>query len=480
LKIETTIRDDHQAQLAVELDAETLEKYMHKAAKKISQDAKIPGFRPGKAPYDVVKRMYGEDALKQQALDLMVDEIYPDVIKEAKVEPSAAGTLKNIVSMDPPQLEFLVPLAPEVELNDYRSMRIDYNPPSVTDEEVGNVIEDVRRQSATAEPVERPAQEGDLVYFMIKSTISQPEEGENAEFLTPTPYQMIIGQDENREGAWPYPGFSKELIGLSSAETKDIPYTYPEDIEYTKLRNREVVFHVEIQSVKEMILPELNEEFANNMGEFKDMDDMRKVVHDQLEVNKLAEYDETYVAGMIDQIIEQSTIKFAPQTLDEEVEHLLLHLEEDLKQQHMDLGAYLKARQMEKDAFIENEVKPAASKRLKRSLVLDTIARNEKIGIKNEELQYAVAQRLQEFQNSPNFPKKQSPAQMREFGNAIMYDTAGVLLSQHTLTRLKDIASGNMEKVEQEMAEQAAEEAKENEPAGETDTPAETGTGTGE
>lgn len=486
MKIETTIRDDHQAQLAVELDTEALEKFMHRASRKISQDSKIPGFRPGKAPYDVVRRIYGDQALQQQAVELMVDEIYPEIIKEAGLEPAGPGSLNKIESIDPPKFEFLVPLAPKVELSDYRTIRHEYNPPSVTDEEVDAVIMDVRRRTATAEPVERPAEEGDLVYLMVKSTFADPAEGEDPEFMKGTPYQVVIGEDTDEEKAWPYVGFSKELLGTKSGDLRDVEYTYADDSRYEKLRARKVVFQVEVQSVKAFELPELDDEFAHNMGEFENMVEMRKTVHDQLEVNKIAEYDDVFVSGVIDEVIENSTIKFAPQTLDDEVEHILEHLKEDLAQQRMDLETYLKTRQMEKDAFIDAEVKPSAIKRLQRSLVIEQLARTEKIAIKTEDLQSMVTQRLMEMQNSPYFnQKKPNNAQMRELTNTLMLDTASRLLSQRTVERLRDIASGNLEKVEQEMAEVAADqsvdqEAADTSSAGDAGAPAVEDTGTGE
>ena len=102
LKLETVALDDQQTKLIAEFDTETLEKYKRQAARKISRNQKIPGFRPGKAPYDLVRRMIGEDALQQEAVELMLDEVYPQVLKEANLTPSGPGKLEEIVKMDPP------------------------------------------------------------------------------------------------------------------------------------------------------------------------------------------------------------------------------------------------------------------------------------------------------------------------------------------------------------------------------------------
>jgi len=126
LKIETHPREDHQTTMVVEVDAERLEGARRRAARKIAERAKIPGFRPGKAPYDVVRRLYGDAVITEEAVEILVDDIYPQAIKEADIKPSGQGQLENIESMDPPKFVFTVPLAPTVELGDYRSVRLPY------------------------------------------------------------------------------------------------------------------------------------------------------------------------------------------------------------------------------------------------------------------------------------------------------------------------------------------------------------------
>ena len=115
MKIETTTRDDHQVRIVAEFDPEFMEKFKHQAARKISQNAHIPGFRPGKAPYDVVRRTYGEDAIEKEAIEIMLDEVYPQVLKEAAIEPAGVGNLEEIISQNPPKFAFVVPLMPKVD-----------------------------------------------------------------------------------------------------------------------------------------------------------------------------------------------------------------------------------------------------------------------------------------------------------------------------------------------------------------------------
>jgi len=126
LKFEKTIQDDHQAHVVVNVEPDRLETARRRAARKLAERGKIPGFRPGKAPYEVIVRYYGDAAVYEQAVDLLVDEMYPEMLKEADIDPAAAGTLEKIDGTETPQLTFKVPLKPEVSLGDYRQVRLPY------------------------------------------------------------------------------------------------------------------------------------------------------------------------------------------------------------------------------------------------------------------------------------------------------------------------------------------------------------------
>ena len=126
LKIEKTIEENHEAKLVVEVEPELMDTYKRRAARKISERGKIAGFRPGKAPYHMVVLNYGEQAVVEQAIDFLIDAEYENILKEADVNPGASGRLESIESLDPPKLIFKIPLAPEVDLGDYHSIRLPY------------------------------------------------------------------------------------------------------------------------------------------------------------------------------------------------------------------------------------------------------------------------------------------------------------------------------------------------------------------
>lgn len=445
MKIETIARDDQQTRLVAELDVETFEKYKRQAARKITQSRKIPGFRPGKAPYEMVRRMFGDEALTQEAVEIMLDEVYPKALTEANITPSGPGKLEEIVTMDPPTFAFVVPLPPQVEISDYQSIRKDYAPEPVTEEQVDQTLRRIQRSYSTAEPVERASQAGDLVSFKLSAKHTQPAEGENEFLIEETPYQMVAGEEENEEGeTFPYEGFNNELVGLTSGETKTLIHTFSEESSYEDLRGKEAEFTITVQGVKEMHLSELNDEFAQGMGEFETLADLRKAIRQQLEQNYSQQFDQDYFDGLIDELVSRSTVKYPPHMLDDEVESFIHNLEHNLEHDRLDLETYLKMRNLERDAFIEQEVKPAASRRLERSLVLEEFSKRESIEVKSEEIRSVYYAALQQMQQSSELKKMQSREKRtpREMANSLALNTVNNIFNQRLMARLKAIATG--------------------------------------
>ena len=225
MKINLEPRDDHQVKIVAEFEAPALDKFKVKAARRIASKAKIPGFRPGKAPYDVIVRLYGEEAVEEDALELMMEEVYPEILTEAKISPAAPGTLEDVDKSDSIKFTFVVPLEPTVDLGKYREIRKDYTPQPVTAEQVDEFVQRLRRTYATAEPVDRPAENGDLVYIKVDATLLNPTEDDKPELLKDSPLQLVIGENDPEENGYPYTGFGDELIGLSANAEKTIKYT---------------------------------------------------------------------------------------------------------------------------------------------------------------------------------------------------------------------------------------------------------------
>ena len=196
MNIEKQIREDHHAHLTVQVDADRLEGMKRRAASQLAKRVKIAGFRPGKAPYPVIVRQVGEAAILEEAIELLVDEIYPEVIKEADIKPYGPGKLENISSADPITLEFSVPLEAETQLGDYHSITKPYEPTAVSDQDVEDVMQDLRERHAIVEPVDRPAQVGDLVTLKLSAKSSDPEDGSDDQLIHERSSTILIRPDD--------------------------------------------------------------------------------------------------------------------------------------------------------------------------------------------------------------------------------------------------------------------------------------------
>ena len=174
MKLTTLPLEDHQVKLTVEVEPKPFEDAKQRAARKLARQVKIPGFRPGKAPYPVIVRHLGEAAILEEAIEILVDDIYPQAIKEAEIVPYGPGALEKIVQMDPPVFEFVVPLKAVVEVGDYLSIRLPYDLPEITDDKVEEIITSLQDRQALIEPVERPAHEGDLLRVQVEIAADGP------------------------------------------------------------------------------------------------------------------------------------------------------------------------------------------------------------------------------------------------------------------------------------------------------------------
>ena len=222
---------------------------------------------------------------------------------------------------------------------------------------------------------------------------------------------------------------------------------YPEDAEDEKLRGKTVEYHVKIQSVKSMKLPELTDEFAQTLGEYTTVEALRQSIKERMQTNDSEEYDQNYATQLVDKVRVMSTIKYSPHDLQDEIEEITRQLERDLTRQSMDMETYLKYRKMEKDQLVEDELKPAAIRRLERSLVINEVGKAEKIQLDQQSLQGIVTQTLSQMESSGELKKLRRNLSNERLVDAVMFDTASRMMNNQVLARLKAIATGQAEEL---------------------------------
>jgi len=448
LNIEKQFQDDHSVKLVVEVDQEKMGEYKKRAAAKISQRGNISGFRPGKAPYHIVARTYGEAAITEQAIDLFIDAEYSNILSEAEITPGASGSLENIESMDPPKFLFSVPLSPEIDLGDYTSVRMSYEWVAPEQKDVDAALEEMRQMYASTETVERAIESGDYVLLDVTSETSE---------LNRTGFATFVRKEE-RDTEWPYNGFAKELIGLKAGESKTVKHSFPADWEIEDLQGKDVELTATIKTVRGVTLPEINDDFAKMTGAGETVDALMEAVKRDVETRSQNEYDDKYFVDLIEKVKEGATIKYHEHTLEHEGEHVLQDLAQRLAQQGMDLDTYFKMRNTTQADFYESDVKPVAQKRLERGLILDEIVKVEKIQIDDEALniEYSNALNSLMMQGVDLSKIRGGKKGQRELSQAIAMDAASRVMTRKALDMLKTIATGSYKPLEEREAEAKA------------------------
>lgn len=462
MKIDTQHQEDHQVKLTVEVEPESFEQAKRRAARQIAKKTKIPGFRPGKAPYHVVQRFVGDNALFEDGLEILIKEIYPEIIEQTGIMPYGPGNLENIVELEPLTLEFVIPLAAEVTLGDYCSIRLPYEPIQVSETEIEETINRLRESQAIEEPVDRPVQQGDRVFVRLHASKLDVPEGEEATIIQERQIPFLISPDEENElQSWPYPGFTKELISLSVGDKKKLTYTFPEDNEFENLKGATAEFNLEVEEVKSHILPEVDDEFAQSVGDFENVEKLLQEIREQHEQHAETEYNTEYNEKVVSQAVEMSEVKYPPQMLENEIDEVLHQLEHRLQDQNLDLETYMKVRELDEQG-LRDDAKPMAVSRLKQSLVLMEISKVESIELDQMEVQQETARAYEEMtSNVPEADLKKIPQDklITNLLNNVMVD----MRLRQTVDRLNLIARGEhpSNEVEAEQSKSETEDSKE-------------------
>ena len=457
MKIESQKLENHETKIVVEVSAEEFEPLKVQAARKIAQKAKIAGFRPGKAPYEIIRRNYGDQAIEQEALDILLEKQYDQILKEASIEPGGMGKLDKIDQIAPPKFSIIVPLAPSVNLNSYRDVREDFVEPELTETEVTDALEELKRPYAVAEPIDGPAAEGHTAYVLIKAEIEDPEaESGSKDLIKEMPYEFIIGQDTEEENSWPFVGFTKNLLGKEAGQIITTEYVYPEDTFIESLRGKKAVFTTNIQSIKKLVFPAEDLEFTKNYGEFDSFEAFVEDVKKRLLNQKKRLNEEEYIEKVLSKIVAQSDIQFSLDTLEQEVNDMVEDIKHRLSHQNLDLETYLKLKKTDMEKFLNEEIKPNAENQLKRRLVIEKFATEEKIQINFDKFNEAIASLEKSAAKELQLAKTKKDK--AEITNHITTSAMNQTYSDAIFERLISIAKGENPAIETEQSNENLDE----------------------
>jgi trigger factor len=457
LKVEKQTLENHRAKISVEVEPEQIEKAKQRAARQLASHVKIPGFRPGKAPYHIIERTLGIEAILQQAYEILGEDIFPKALDEAGLKPYAPAEFKPPSEQAPTTFEFTFPMEAEVDLGEYRSIRIPYELPPTSEEEVEKTLTDLRERNALIEPVERAAQAGDEITIKLSGKRTQPDEGEDPTLINERS-QTILIKTEDDSSEWPFPGFSQQMVGLSAGEEKTVIFTFPDDSAFTSLRGKEAEYHIEVEQVKSRTLPELNDEFAKSIGDFETLQALQDTIRDGLKSQAKANYDSEYNEKALAKVIEGATIQYPAEMVEDQITASTERMKNQLVEQGQEFETYLKIRGMDAAAFREQN-RPQAETAIKRSVVMYELARAEAITVEREEMESEAMNTLNDLMRyvSPDRFKRMSKD--RNFISQLSRNASVDVLSRKTFERLNAIAKGEAAANEAAASEAAAKEA---------------------
>ena len=378
MKVETERLENCQMALTIEVDEKRARQALRNVARRISRRANIPGFRPGKAPYNVVARMFGKDALYQEVLDELGEAVYKEALEEAGIEPFGQAQITDYET-DPLVLKMIVPLAPVVELGDYRRMRLEPEETTAGEEKINEALRRIQEQNTFWEPVKRSAQWGDMAIADIKGTAKGETVVENER------RELRLNADSPQ----PLPGFNEKILGMTVNEQREFTLTYPENFENDYLAGQPAHFTVHLQDLKEKVMPDIDDDLARTVGSYETLEDLKAELRRELQAKAEQEFPNRALTALI----ERSEIEFPPMMLEKGIDDWLKELDLSLRQQNFNLENYLKMRKLTEEEF-HQEVSPQVGERLKRSLALGKLAELEGLDIESNEVAGKALERL--------------------------------------------------------------------------------------
>lgn len=496
MNIQTEHLEDQTARVTVEIDSARLDAAKQKAAQQISRKVNIPGFRKGKVPYRVLVNYVGEPAITEEAVELLGQEVYKEMLPQTGLDPYGPGMLTDIKTDEAvPTFVYIVPLQPSVDLAGYRSVELPYDEPEITDDSVNRALKNLQEQQAVVEESQKPVTLGDRVTLDLHSYILDDHQ-EEADATTDaaedgaeeasteaaaveettdehdhdhdehdhddhdheheddhghshiagedgTPYihehdlQLVLDEDDE-----PTPGFNEALVGASVGDHRQFVLTFPDDAEeYQDMAGKTVKYFVDVKKVENLTLPELTDEFAARVTADEETPlsllELRMRVRDNLKERSEDSYRNEYVRKALDKIVEGAVIKFPEAMVADQVDSFLQDLDQRLRQQGITLQDYMKIYQKTSDDLY-NDYRDSAEQTVRRSLVLREIADAEQIEITGAQVDEQIEKIVSQFDDERQDTIRQMFVKQASMQDSVRSD----LLRDAVLERIAAIAKG--------------------------------------
>jgi trigger factor len=363
--------------LNIEIAPDYVAKEMDKAISDVAKKAKIPGFRPGKAPKAIVEKHYGEE-VRSEVMNRLISDSYLRALQEHNLSPVDVPAIDNVSSLakgSPLSFTATVEVRPNIELGAYDGIEVKDKDITVSDEEVSQTIDRLREMYAQLEVVEgRQLEKNDTAVIDFEGY----REGKLIDGAKASEYMLALGTNTL------IPGFEDQLVGMDKGETREIRVTFPADYNNKDLAGKDATFKVTLKEIKKKILPELNDEFAKDIGGNKSVDELKEGIKKDLEARKRDGLASAQREELLSKLEDAHTFDVPPGMVERELQAMARQQATRMARQGRDVKSFDISK-------FREENRALAEKRIKGLLILDAIAEKEKVEVSEQEVSSALA-----------------------------------------------------------------------------------------
>ena len=381
--------EKNMAKLTVEVPAEEVEAALQNAYLKNRKQISVPGFRKGKVPRQMIEKMYGPEVFYDDAANALIQKAYPQAADECELEIVSRPAV-DIVQLEkgkPFIFTAEVAVKPEVTLGQYKGIEVEKADTTATDEEVAAELDKEREANSRTITVEdRAVQDGDMTVIDFEGFV----DGETFEGGKGTDYPLTIGS-----GAF-IPGFEEKLVGAEIGKEVEVDVTFPEEYHAKELAGKPAVFKCTVKEIKVKELPELDDDFAQDVSDFDTLEEYKADVRKKVEEKKAADAKAKKEDAVIEKIIEGAAMEIPDAMVETQAERMVDEFAQRLQMQGLTMEQYLQFTGGNVQALVEQS-KPQALKRIQSRLVLEAVAAAENLTASDEELDAELGRMAEQY-----------------------------------------------------------------------------------
>ncbi|HPQ82492.1 MAG TPA: trigger factor [Candidatus Saccharimonas sp.] len=430
MKSTVTTISDTRVSVVISVDKTELADAKQVALKKLSKNTKVPGFRKGHVPLEVVAKHVDPAALAEETLNNAISKSVAEVFLGNQIQVLERPEVEVKKYVPGQELEFTAEadVLPQVKLGDYKKLTAKKIVATVTPDDIEDVVERMRKGFAEKKETKAAAKDGDetVIDFVGK------KDGVAFEGGTGTDYPLTLGSNSF------IPGFEEALVGLKPGDKKDVELTFPKEYHAKDLAGKKVVFEVTVKKVNAVTLPKVDDEFAAKVGPFTSAKELRDDIKREITAQKEREAGDQLKDDLVKQLVEKSKVSVPAVLREDQIKSIEQDLRQNLMYQGMTLEQYFESKgYADRDAWAKGEAEEAADNRIKAGLVLAELSKELKIEATTDELAEHINQYKQSYANNPDMAKRfDEPEVQREVANRLITEkTVDELVKLNTVKK---------------------------------------------